>query len=249
MFSGAYAMAIKADAGLVGTAVTSGLRCAACHRVRPAMRTLTPRLRLGSSLAADPLYLVKDWRGRTHSCMLGRECRYATSRLRLLGSCYNGWSSGGNYRIPDHSTRGPGDAPPRLGRGPRPARSQCSRATHGRSAWARHCPIQAPARGSAKGFSAANIRGCGSTTCVSRHGLPNKQGREVLEEAMKVSYDSKTDTLSVILKDDVCVAESDEEKPGVILDYDEAGDLISLEILDASKRVTDAKRLEFQFVE
>jgi uncharacterized protein YuzE len=70
-----------------------------------------------------------------------------------------------------------------------------------------------------------------------------------LEEAMKVSYDSKTDTLSVILKDDVCVAESDEEKPGVILDYDEAGDLISLEILDASKRVTDAKRLEFQFVE
>lgn len=66
---------------------------------------------------------------------------------------------------------------------------------------------------------------------------------------MKISYDPRTDTLSVILKDDAAVAESDECKPGVILDYDEAGDLVSLEILDASTRVTDAKKLEFQLVE
>ena len=45
---------------------------------------------------------------------------------------------------------------------------------------------------------------------------------------MKVSYDEKTDTLSVILKDNTPVAESDEDKPGVILDYDGAGDLVSL---------------------
>jgi uncharacterized protein YuzE len=55
---------------------------------------------------------------------------------------------------------------------------------------------------------------------------------------MKVSYDRRTDTLSVILKDDASVAESDEDKPGVILDYDSDGDLVSLEILDASRRVT-----------
>jgi uncharacterized protein YuzE len=66
---------------------------------------------------------------------------------------------------------------------------------------------------------------------------------------MKVSYDSKTDTLSVVLKDNAAVAESDEDKPGVILDYDEAGDLVSLEILDASKRVTEAKKLEFSLAE
>ena len=66
---------------------------------------------------------------------------------------------------------------------------------------------------------------------------------------MKVSYDSKTDTLSVVLKDNATVAESDEDKPGVILDYDEAGDLVSLEILDASKRVTEAKKLEFSLAE
>jgi uncharacterized protein YuzE len=66
---------------------------------------------------------------------------------------------------------------------------------------------------------------------------------------MKVRYDPRTDTLSVILKDNAPVTESDEDKPGVILDYDELGDLVSLEILDASRRVTEARRMEFQFTE
>ena len=66
---------------------------------------------------------------------------------------------------------------------------------------------------------------------------------------MKAAYDARTDTLSIILKADAEVAESDEDKPGVILDYDENGDLVSLEILDASKRVTDARRIEFETVE
>ena len=63
---------------------------------------------------------------------------------------------------------------------------------------------------------------------------------------MKVSYDPKTDTLSFILKENAQVAESDEDKPGLILDYDERGDLVSLEILDASRRVTEAQKMEFQ---
>jgi uncharacterized protein YuzE len=66
---------------------------------------------------------------------------------------------------------------------------------------------------------------------------------------MKVFYDSHTDTLSVILKDNVVVHESDEDKPGVILDYDKEGNLISLEILDASKRVTDTRNVDFQVAE
>ena len=66
---------------------------------------------------------------------------------------------------------------------------------------------------------------------------------------MKVVYDSRTDTLSVILKDNAPISESDEDKPGVILDYDEAGNLVSLEILDASKRVTEARKIEFQTME
>ena len=66
---------------------------------------------------------------------------------------------------------------------------------------------------------------------------------------MKVTYDSKTDTLTVILKEEVPVAESDEDKPGVILDYDHEGNLVSLEILDASKRVTRTQKIEFETIE
>ena len=66
---------------------------------------------------------------------------------------------------------------------------------------------------------------------------------------MKVKYDPKTDTLSVILKENAPAIESDEDKPGVILDYDELGDLVSLEILDASRRVTEARKMEFQLTE
>ena len=63
---------------------------------------------------------------------------------------------------------------------------------------------------------------------------------------MKISYDPRTDTLSVIFKEDAIVTESDEDKPGVILDYDEGGDLISLEILDASSRVSQTRKIEFE---
>jgi len=66
---------------------------------------------------------------------------------------------------------------------------------------------------------------------------------------MKVSYDERTDTLNVVLKEGVQVSESDEDKPGVILDYDDKGDLVSIEILDASRRVTETRKIEFETVE
>ena len=66
---------------------------------------------------------------------------------------------------------------------------------------------------------------------------------------MKVTYDARTDTVTVVLKEGVPVAESDEDKPGIILDYDVEGNLLSLEILDASRRVTEARKVEFQSTE
>ena len=66
---------------------------------------------------------------------------------------------------------------------------------------------------------------------------------------MRVRYSAKTDSLSVVLKDNTPVHESDEDKPGVILDYDKEGNLISFEILDASKRVTDTRKIDFQLAE
>ena len=63
---------------------------------------------------------------------------------------------------------------------------------------------------------------------------------------MKATYDARTDTLSIILNADARVAERDEDKPGVILDYDEDGNMVSLEILYASQRVTDTRRIDFE---
>ena len=62
---------------------------------------------------------------------------------------------------------------------------------------------------------------------------------------MKATCDPKTDTLSVELKPGP-VAECDEDKPGIILDYDAAGDLIGIEILDASHRVEEARTMNFK---
>ncbi|MGH7533336.1 MAG: DUF2283 domain-containing protein [Gemmatimonadales bacterium] len=62
---------------------------------------------------------------------------------------------------------------------------------------------------------------------------------------MRATYDEHTDTLTVILREDTPVADSDGERPGVILDFAADGALISVEILDASRRVTDAKHMEF----
>ena len=44
------------------------------------------------------------------------------------------------------------------------------------------------------------------------------------------------------------IAESDEVKPGVMLDYDLDGTLVGVEILDASKQVSHPARLEYSVV-
>ncbi len=66
---------------------------------------------------------------------------------------------------------------------------------------------------------------------------------------MKVSYDQKTDTLTVIFKEQAEVTVSDDGKPGAILDFDRAGDLVAIEILDASRRVSEATRVDFEVIE
>jgi len=62
---------------------------------------------------------------------------------------------------------------------------------------------------------------------------------------VKIIYDPKTDTLTVRFKPGP-VTESDESKPGVILDFDERGDLLGLEILDASRRVDQTQTVQIE---
>jgi uncharacterized protein YuzE len=67
---------------------------------------------------------------------------------------------------------------------------------------------------------------------------PYEQVGRGLEGSMKVNYDAKTDILTVVFRD-VPVAETDDEKRGIILHYDEAGNIVSIEVLDASRRVEE----------
>ena len=61
---------------------------------------------------------------------------------------------------------------------------------------------------------------------------------------MKVTYDAEVDALSLILHD-APVEESDEVRPGVLLHYDVAGNVVGLEILNASKRVDNPKAIDY----
>jgi uncharacterized protein YuzE len=65
-----------------------------------------------------------------------------------------------------------------------------------------------------------------------------------LGEALKVTYDPEVDVLRILLSD-APIAESDEDKPGVILDYDNDGNVVGLEILEASKRITNPRSVEY----
>jgi uncharacterized protein YuzE len=85
-------------------------------------------------------------------------------------------------------------------------------------------------------------RGRGSQS--GRDGLPDQQDQQVLENAMKVTYDPEVDVLRIVFRD-APVEESDEDKPGVILDFDAGGEVIGVEILNASTRTDNPRSLDF----
>jgi uncharacterized protein YuzE len=65
-----------------------------------------------------------------------------------------------------------------------------------------------------------------------------------LEASVKVTYDPDVDVLRILLRD-VPIAESDEDSPGVIIDYDAEGNVVGLEILAASERVDNPRGVEY----
>lgn len=62
---------------------------------------------------------------------------------------------------------------------------------------------------------------------------------------MKITYDSATDTLTIVLRD-APARLSEEEKSGVIFDYAAADRLIAIEVLDASSRVDRVDTVQLQ---
>ncbi|PIQ97854.1 MAG: hypothetical protein COV67_01970 [Nitrospinae bacterium CG11_big_fil_rev_8_21_14_0_20_56_8] len=62
---------------------------------------------------------------------------------------------------------------------------------------------------------------------------------------MKVTYDAQTDVVRILFSQSP-IEESDEDKPGIILDYDRKGNIVGLEILDASKRMENPGVVEHE---
>lgn len=60
---------------------------------------------------------------------------------------------------------------------------------------------------------------------------------------MKLQYDQETDALIIVLRETV-IAESDEVGPGLIADFDDDGEIVRLEILDASRKVDDLEHVD-----
>jgi uncharacterized protein YuzE len=61
---------------------------------------------------------------------------------------------------------------------------------------------------------------------------------------MKVTYNPQVDFVHILFSN-TPIEESDEDKPGVILDYDKDGNIVGMEILDASKRMGNPRALEY----
>lgn len=62
---------------------------------------------------------------------------------------------------------------------------------------------------------------------------------------MKVKYDAEVDVMRIIFSESE-ISESDEEKPGIILDYDNKGNIVGIEILNASKKIANPKSVEYE---
>ena len=62
---------------------------------------------------------------------------------------------------------------------------------------------------------------------------------------MKVRYDKETDVLYIRLSENP-VAESDSEKPGIVLDYDSEQNIVGIELLNASKKMAQPMKLEYE---
>jgi YD repeat-containing protein len=64
---------------------------------------------------------------------------------------------------------------------------------------------------------------------------------------MKVTYDAETNVLTIELRGGP-ISESDEERSGVILDYDAEGRLVAIEVMEASTRVDGVDVVQLRVV-
>ena len=64
---------------------------------------------------------------------------------------------------------------------------------------------------------------------------------------MKIKYNKEVDVLLIQFSENK-IMESDEPKPGVIIDYDQLGKMVRIEVLDASKNILSPAKMEYELV-
>ena len=64
---------------------------------------------------------------------------------------------------------------------------------------------------------------------------------------MKLKIDRESDALYFRLDDETKIVESEEVEPGVILDFDENGRVVGIEMLDLSSRINPERLRTLQF--
>jgi uncharacterized protein YuzE len=64
---------------------------------------------------------------------------------------------------------------------------------------------------------------------------------------MKIEYDPKADAMYIRLKSGA-IAESDEIRPGLVIDFDEEGKVLGIEMLDVSLLTDNPRELSLSLV-
>ena len=62
---------------------------------------------------------------------------------------------------------------------------------------------------------------------------------------MVIKYDKESDIIYIQFSENK-VIESDEDKPGIILDYGENGDIVGIEVLNASKKTNQPNGIIYE---
>ena len=65
---------------------------------------------------------------------------------------------------------------------------------------------------------------------------------------MRVVYDPEADTVVISLRESA-IEESYEVRPGVIADFDSAGEVVRFEVLNASRVVQNTREIQFAIAE
>lgn len=61
---------------------------------------------------------------------------------------------------------------------------------------------------------------------------------------MKIIYNPEVDVLRILFQDRP-ISESAEDESGIIFDFDDQGNVVGLEVLDASRRIDDPQSVSY----